>query len=108
MVSGFDRSTGTMSISFGVPCAAADHTILYGELSNLSSYSWSGQECDLGPAGIYDWATGGTPNALFFVVVGNNGLEEGSYGQSSYGFERPEDATSATCPVVQNLQYACE
>jgi hypothetical protein len=40
--------------------------------------------------------------------VANNGLEEGSYGQSSYGFERPEDATSATCPAVQNLQYACE
>jgi hypothetical protein len=110
MVTGFDRTTGTMSLSYGVPCAAADHTIQYGELSraNLESYSWSGQECDLGTGGVYDWATGGTPDALFFVVVANNGLEEGSYGQSSYGFERSEDATSATCPTEQNLQYACE
>jgi hypothetical protein len=110
MVTGFDRATGMMSISFGVPCAAVNHTIQYGELSHagLESYSWSGQECDLGADGNYDWATGGTPDALFFVVVADNGAEEGSYGQSSYGFERPEDETSATCPMPQNLQYACE
>jgi hypothetical protein len=110
MVEGFDQATGLMSISFGVPCAAADHTIQYGELSraNLESYSWSGQECALGASGLYDWATGGTPDALFFVVVANNGVEEGSYGRSSYGFERAEDATSTSCPAPQNLQYACE
>jgi hypothetical protein len=110
MVTGFDRSSGTMSITYGVPCAAADHTIQYGELSraNLESYSWSGQECDLGMSGAYDWATGGTPDALFFVIVANNGAEEGSFGQSSYGFERPEDSTPATCPMPQNLQYACD
>jgi len=109
-VTAFDRASGVMSISFGVPCAAADHTIQYAELSraSLESYGWSGQECDLGPGGVYDWPTGGTPDALFFVVVANNGLEEGSYGQSSYGFERPEDATSPSCPAVQNLQYSCE
>jgi hypothetical protein len=100
MVEGFDQATGLMSISYGVPCAAMDHTIQYGELSraNLESYSWSGQECDLGTSGVYDWATAGKPNDL----------EEGSYGQSSYGFERAEDATSPTCPTAQNLQYACE
>jgi hypothetical protein len=110
VVEGFDQASGLMSVSFGVPCAAADHTIQYGELShtNLESYSWSGQECALGTSGLYDWATGGTPDALFFVVVANNGDEEGAYGQSSYGFERAEDATSPTCPTPQNLQYACE
>jgi hypothetical protein len=110
MVEGFDRATGLMSISYGVPCAAADHTIRYGELSraNLESYSWSGEECHLGMSGIYDWPTTGTPEAIFFVVVADNGLEEGSYGQSSYGFERLEDTASATCQYDQNLQYACE
>jgi hypothetical protein len=110
MVEGFDRASGLMSISYGVPCAAVDHTIQYGELSsaNLESYSWSGQECGLGMSGLYDWATGGTPDAIFFVVVANNGLEEGSYGQSSYGFERLEDAVLATCQYDQNLQYSCE
>jgi hypothetical protein len=110
LVTAFDQTSGMMSISYGVPCAAADHTIEYGELTriNLESYAWSGQECGLGIAGVYDWATGGMPDALFFVVVANNGVEEGSYGQGSTGFERGEDATSATCPMPQNLQYACE
>jgi hypothetical protein len=42
------------------------------------------------------------------VVVANNGLEEGSYGQSYYGFERAEDTTSTSCPAAQNLQYVCD
>jgi hypothetical protein len=110
MVTGFDRASGMMSISYGVPCAAADHTIQYGELSqaNLEAYAWSGQECGIGMTGFYDWATGGTPDALFFVVVANNGAEEGSFGQSSYGFERPEDTVPDSCPMPQNLQYCCE
>jgi hypothetical protein len=110
MIEGFDQATGMMSLSHGVPCGAADHVIQYGELSraNLESYNWGGQECHIGMSGAYDWPTTGTPDSVFFVVVADNGLEEGSYGQSSYGFERPEDTASATCQCVQNLQYACE
>jgi hypothetical protein len=110
MVNAFDRATGVMSISYGIPCAAVDHTIQYGELSqaNLEAYSWSGQECGIGATGAYDWPTTGTPDALFFVVVADNGVDEGSYGRSSYGFERAEDAASATCQYHQNLQYACD
>jgi hypothetical protein len=110
MVESFDQATGMMSLSYGVPCGAADHAIQYGVLSraNLESYAWSGQECHIGMSGLHDWATAGAPDSLFFVVVADNGLEEGSYGQSSYGFERPEDTAAVTCQCVQNLQYACE
>jgi hypothetical protein len=110
LVTGYDPASGLVSISFGVPCAAVDHTIQYGELTraNLESYGWAGQECGIGAGGFYDWATGGTPDSLFFVVVANNGLEEGSFGRSSDGFERLEDSTSATCPMPQNLQYRCD
>ena len=71
MVNGFDRVTGVMSISFGVPCAAADHTIQYAELTraNLDTYNWSGQECSIGVAGAYDWQTTNAPEALFFVSI---------------------------------------
>ena len=109
-VTGFDPTTGMMSISFGVPCGAADHTLEYGELThaNLASYSWSGQECGLGMTGAYDWSTAGGPEAMFFVVVSNNTVDEGSYGTSSKGLERPADVTSVTCPTPQNLQYTCD
>ena len=78
LVDGFDRSSGLMSISYGIPCAAGGHTIQYGELSqaNLESYLWSGQECGIGMSGLYDWPTSGTPDSIFFVVVADNGVDE--------------------------------
>jgi len=109
-VTDFDSTTGIMSISYDVPCGAVDHTIQYAELTraNLEFSSWLGQECNVGAVGTYDWLTVGMPGTMFFVMVANNGLEEGSYGRSSFGFERLDDVTSITCPVVQNLQYSCE
>ncbi len=109
-VTGFDPASGMLSISYGVPCAATDHTIEFGELShpNLAAYNWSGQECGLGNTGAYDWSTSGTPDAMFFVVVGNNGGQEGSYGTDHGGLERPEDTVSTSCPMEQNLAYSCE
>ena len=110
VITGFDDVTGTMSIQFGVPCSAADHTIEFSELTraNLETWNWIGQECSLGTSGTYDWATAGTPTAMFFVVVPNNGTSEGSYGRSTYGAERSEDALSATCPMNQDLVYVCQ
>jgi len=110
LVTGVDRVAGTIALSWGVPCSAADHTIEYGELTpaNLAAHAWSGQECAVGATGTYTWDLAGTPDAMFFVVVGNNGTEEGSYGRDSAGVERSEDATSSVCPMPQNLPYACQ
>ena len=110
LVTGHDPATGAVSISFGIPCGATDHTIQYAELTraNLQTYNWSGQACSVGSAGTFDWLTSGTPETMFFVLVGNNGAEEGSYGRSSFGFERSDDGTSVDCPMVQNLQYVCD
>jgi hypothetical protein len=109
-VTGYDPATGMLSISFGVPCGATDHTLEYGELThaNLASYNWTSQECELGMTGTYDWPTNGAPDALFFVVVANNSIDEGSYGTDSAGLERPADPAPAVCLTPQNLQYSCE
>jgi hypothetical protein len=110
MVTGYDSATGVMSISFGIPCDAGDHALEYGVLSHadLAAYNWAGQECGLGVTGIYDWSTTGRPDSMFFVVVANNGIDEGSYGTDSTGLERPEDTVSMVCPLPQNLQYTCD
>jgi len=110
VVTGFDRATGTLSLDFGVPCAASGHVIEYGPLtpSDLESYNWTGQECGIGTGGTHDWVLAGTPDSMFFVIVGHNGVDEGSYGRRSNGLERLEDATSTACPYTQNLPYACQ
>ena len=45
---------------------------------------------------------------MFFVVVGHNGTEEGSYGRHSDGTERTDDSWSLSCPYVQDLPNACQ
>ena len=109
-VTGFDAATGLLSISFGIPCDAVDHTLEYGVLSraDLAACNWAGQMCGLGVSGSYDWSTTGAPESMFFVVVANNGIDEGSYGTDSTGLERPEDTVSDVCPLPQNLQYTCD
>ena len=50
----------------------------------------------------------GTPESLFFVVVGTTATADGSYGLDSAGVERPEDAVSAACPLPQDLGNRCD
>ena len=39
----------------------------------------------------------------FFLMVGENGIDEGSYGKDGAGVERPEDVGTAGCDRPQNL-----
>lgn len=110
VVTAYDRANDILSIDYGVGCDVTDGTIEYGELTaaNLASYNWSGQVCNIGGTGVYDWAAAGTPESIFFVVVGHNATGAGSYGTDSTGFERTEDTTGLDCPVAQNLLYRCD
>ncbi len=113
IVGPFDGSTGTLSISYASACLATANTIEYGDLNDTGAY-WVGQQCGVGTSGSYDWVLpGGAPNDLFFVIVGNEGLNEGSYGLArgvvtpGVETERPEDTTSTDCPVPQDLSAPC-
>ncbi|MDH3785416.1 MAG: hypothetical protein OEV00_08835, partial [Acidobacteriota bacterium] len=41
--------------------------------------------------------------SFFFMVVGNNGTTEGSYGTNGVMLERPEDVGTAVCDRAQDL-----
>lgn len=106
LVTAHDPAAGTLTVSFGSPCEATDNTLEFGALADLETYSYSGQACGLGTAGTYQWSY---PNDdLFFLVVGKNATVEGSYGRDGDGLERPEDLTSAACPVPQELADRCD
>jgi len=109
-VTGFDPASGVISLDFGVACQASTHVIEFGELShaNLESYSWSGQECDIGGSGSYDWSVSGLPGSIFFVIVAQDGSSSGSYGTDSRGLERLEDATGTQCPAPLDLFRRCD
>jgi hypothetical protein len=79
-------------------CPAANYNLLYGNLSDVSTYSLLGSECVLGGSGSYLW-TGVPANDLFWLVVGEDptSVYESSWGTSSAGTERNAGAPSAMC-----------
>jgi hypothetical protein len=105
-VTAYDDASGNVSVAYGAACNAADHTIEYGPLADVSTYGYSGQACGLGNTGT---ATFTLPaGSYFFVVVANDGNVEGSYGTDGAAVERPEDTVSTACPVPQDLSARCD
>lgn len=105
-VTAFDELSGSVTISYAPGCGTSDNTIEYGPLASLPSYGYEGQVCAVGNSGS---ATFTLPaGTYFFLIVGNDGAKEGSYGLGQAGNERPEDTTSAVCPIPQDLSQTCQ
>jgi hypothetical protein len=104
LVTAHDSTANQLTFSYGVACETNDNTIESGPLSAVSSYGYSAQQCALGisGSGVWDYPTSGS---FFFVLVGNNGTVEGSYGEASSG-ERPEHG-GTSCPLPQDLSDTC-
>jgi hypothetical protein len=108
-VTGFNASTGQIAISYGPACGATGHSIEIGPLTStaLATYAWSGRACGIGASGAAAFNPG--TGSYFFVVVGNNGAAEGSYGRNSAGVERPESTLAAGCAnMPQSLANRCD
>jgi len=98
MRAGYNAGTGQIDLTYTPACDAADHTIYYGNLADVSTYTYSGAECSIGIGGSYSFAPGA--GNFFFLVAANDGTEEGSYGKGALDAERPE---TAVCAYPQNL-----
>lgn len=85
-VGSHDPATGTTTLTFDPAGGSADHTLYYGPLSAVSSYTYSASVSGLGATGASTVTL--PPGPLFWVVVGQNGAE-GCYGKDSACIERP-------------------
>jgi hypothetical protein len=104
-ITAYDKVSGTVSLSFGPACLATAHTIVYGPLSGVASYSYTGQVCGIGASGTATFTPGS--GSVFWMVVGESATVEGSYGTSSGGVERPEAVGLSACDLPQNLSSGC-
>ncbi|GEM_PF-4185935 len=108
MHASWNKGTGAIDVTYTPACDAADHTIYFGDLSLVSTYDWSDAACNVGVSGAASFTDNGLAD-LFFVIVGNDGVKEGSYGRDSAGLERPEDVGTPVCDTVQDLAgVVCE
>jgi hypothetical protein len=100
-----NRVTGEMSIAFGPACQATDHTIYWGNLVRPWDGTYKGQACHIGCSGLATFSPGG--GSIFFFVVPDDGIDEGSYGLDSTGAEVPEAVGLMSCDYPQDLSNTC-
>jgi hypothetical protein len=105
IVTAYDKVSGTVSVSFGPACLATAHTIVYGPLSGVASYTYGGRVCGVGTSGIATLAPG--PGSVFWIVAGETATLEGSYGKSSAGVERPDAVGLGACDLPPGLSPGC-
>jgi len=105
MRASWNGATGRIDVTFAAACDATDHTIYWGDLATVGAGQYSGAQCSVGNGGAASFDSG--PGDVFFLVVANNGVAEGSYGRYRLGDgtepERPEDIGTPVCDVPQNL-----
>lgn len=105
------KGTGTsIDITFTPSNCAQDHTIYWGQSPISGNLNWIDAECGYGNAISISFDPGDPPEGSFyyFVLVGNNGYEEGSYGKNSSGMERSEATGISGCDWTQNLNNNCQ
>ena len=105
-VEAYDPSSGLLQVWYEPACGASDHTIVYGELGGSLAFVHAGQTCSIGINGLYYWAV--PTGSVYFLVVGNDGVAEGSYGKDSSGAERAAYPFGPHCPLPQDLTDRCD
>jgi len=102
----WNPSTSEVSILYTPACSATGHTIYLGPIASVASYGWSEAVCSTDTSGSLAF-TSAEPS-FFFVVVGENGSQEGTYGVDSALVERPEATGLGACDYPQSLAATCD
>jgi hypothetical protein len=102
MTAAYNRGTGEITVSWQPTCSADTHAIYLGPLGSFSSYTDA--ECDVGMAG--SWTFVPPTGDVFWVVVGVNGANDGSYGVDGDLLERPS-AGPGLCGYIQDPSAGC-
>ncbi|NIM02185.1 MAG: hypothetical protein GTN89_15675 [Acidobacteria bacterium] len=106
MLATYDDLTDRIEVTFTPACNATNHTIYYGALADVAAYGYSGAACWRGNDGTTSFDPGS--GDAFFLIVGNTGVVEGSYGRDGAAFERPEHLATPECDLAQDLSAVCD
>lgn len=98
LVTGYDKISGELSLTYEAGCQITDHNIYYGPLDQVGSLAYDGETCAVGAGGA---VAGFNPGAgsFFFLIVGHDAVDEGSYGVSRL----VDGSTVERAPFAGNL-----
>lgn len=118
LVTGF--AAGNITINYGSACSANDHSLYIGALTPtaMQNGDYSQKFCGIGAGGPFAFNPGA--GDVFFLVSGDDGTTQGSYGESYFRDstdpvlpnllvyrERPADAPN-TCNRIYDLSLRCD
>jgi hypothetical protein len=106
LVTGYDSGTGNLSLSYGTACQTTSNDIYFGPLERVATYRYTGEDCDVGTSGTHTTFNPGL-DSYFFLIVGTQDPDEGSYGRDSFQTERPAH-TGSSCGQTQFLTNRCD
>jgi hypothetical protein len=104
---------GSLQVAYTPACGATDHVVYWGSAGPgaipAGGMSWTNATCGLGTSGTASFFPGNPPlgQVHYFVIVGQNGSVEGSYGQDSASVERPEATIAGPCDRPRFLGGGC-
>jgi hypothetical protein len=105
LVTAHDRIGNTLTVSYDPACLTNDNNFYSGALAAVAGPTYSGQDCGITDIGNYVWDYTLHTGSSFFVIVGHDGLVEGSYGKRTGGADRN---ASGLCPEPQDLTSECQ
>jgi len=103
------RLAGTaIDVAYAPGCGTLDNAVYWGTGPIVGSPVWTSSACALGNTGhaTFDPGDPGPDTQIYFVVVGQNATNEGSYGPGAAG-ERPEAIGVGACDKPQVLTGTC-
>jgi subtilisin-like proprotein convertase family protein len=104
----------SLQVSYSPACGATNHVVYWGAAGpgpiGSGGLVWTDAACAMGTSGSTSFDPGTPPSrsVFYFVIVGHNHAQEGSYGASSSSVERPEAVRIAACDQPQILPQACQ
>jgi hypothetical protein len=102
-------ASGTaVDLSYAPGCGSIDNAVYWGTGPINGSVVWANAACAVGNTGLASFDPGDPPQdgLVYFVIVGQNGTKEGSYGTGTAG-ERPEAVGIGACDKPQDLSGNC-
>jgi hypothetical protein len=106
MRASLNPSTGKIDVEYMPACGTTGHAVYWGGLPIAGGLSYADSGCSADTTGFLSF----DPPAgdAFFLVVGQNGEVEGSYGRDSAGAQRPQAAGVGLCDYPQALTGTCD
>jgi carboxypeptidase T len=97
-----------VELSYQPGCGTADNAVYWGSGPIAGAVAWTNAACAVDNTGHASFDPGDpAPDSFFyFVIVGQSGTKEGSYGTGSSG-ERPEAIGIGACDSPQDLAGTC-